>query len=637
MGNPDDPLIYRPLSGSEIRLILVYPGLSDDLIRCELTYVDLEENPGYCALSYVWGDPNHTKNIEVNGKVFPVTINLYDALYRYRRIQTEEFLWRNKWAAAKRHTHRPNGFWWWDKDVLDRCKSKPPTRSLEATLSDSLVYQLLWVDAICINQQDVDERNREIPRMRDIFSLASSTVAWLGKAASLKQKRDIDRIIDISDELMSLLKIQDGENMKLPIIADRRMFAELAYQLFENILNRSWFKRIWVVQEVVLSKTTLLMIEDRIMSIDSLSYLQKTFASETNTRALPIVFCGLIKNNIATSMVSLMHRFGPHASPPEGIRPTLDSFADTLYAVLEHGISIRQATDEHDMIYGVLGMTKLPELPGHLIPDYRVPYEVVFWHYFRFLIERTGDLRCLGWKMDMVPGAPTWVPDLKRVGVTPEKGPRSIVSFCTNGRCMTVEGWPFGTCVKTVRYPRSAILEEEFYDLLNNFNDGILKPWSQVKGLPLSQAVAQWVKIGCERVLTEYFFSFQCLEICFKMWTHKQGTLLFDLVSRYLQSPEEKRYIKAMQEVLLKPLVGKSFFVTEGGYLGYLHSSKTIEVFNGDVVCALKGWYFPCILRPLGEELFMFIKNCEIHNEEFDTSCFKDWWETRTPDILTLI
>ncbi|KAI2463742.1 heterokaryon incompatibility protein-domain-containing protein [Annulohypoxylon bovei var. microspora] len=639
MENLGGPPIYRPLSGSEIRLISVRPGLPDDPMRCELIYVNLDEDLEYCALSYVWGDPNHTKNIEVNDKLFPVTINLYDALCRFRCIQMEEHGWQRKqWVTAQRYVNRPLGFWGWDQDMLRRRNSEPPARSLEAAISESLLYELLWVDAICINQQDVDERSRQIPRMRDIFGLASSTVAWLGHATSPRQEMHIDVIVNAADELMSLLQLVDEgiEIEKYPVVSDHgRGFMETAYQLFEAILCRPWFRRIWIVQEVVLSKATVLMIGNRIICLDSLYLLKKIFASEKNVWALPPAFQGLLQSGLVSNIVDLMHLFGPRSSLLEGPEPTLDSFANDLYTVMMLAHQLKQATHEHDMIYGVLGMTRLPELPIDLVPNYRVPYETVFVHYFRFLIERTGDLRCLGWKKDMVPGAPTWVPDLKQITRTPKKGPRSNVVFCTDGRCMTVEGCRIGTCVKTFCYG-SYGKPENFRSILNDFYDGILRPWSQLKGLPLGQVVTQWLSSSLtKRIITEYRFSLQSLETCFKIWTHKNSELLFDLVSKYLQSTEEERYIMAMKKLLVDSILGKSFFVTEDGSVGFIRSGKTIQVLNGDMVYSIKGWYIPCILRPLGGP-FMFIKDCRITNKEFDGLCV-DGWRGNLMESLTLI
>lgn len=101
--------VYTPLSVQrrEIRVALLLPGRWSDGISCELSIVSLDENPVYEALSYVWGDPQDTVPIELNGHVFQATTNLRSALRRLR-------------SASRTRT--------------------------------------IWIDAICINQKDVKER-----------------------------------------------------------------------------------------------------------------------------------------------------------------------------------------------------------------------------------------------------------------------------------------------------------------------------------------------------------------------------------------------------------------------------------------------------------------------------------------------
>jgi hypothetical protein len=85
----------------------------------------------------VWGDPNITQNIVMNGSSFAVTTNLVDAL---QAIVTHE------------------------------------------VLTEYSLPTLLWVDAICINQTDIPERNSQVLIMRDIYRGASETLVWLGEA-----------------------------------------------------------------------------------------------------------------------------------------------------------------------------------------------------------------------------------------------------------------------------------------------------------------------------------------------------------------------------------------------------------------------------------------------------------------------
>lgn len=78
--------VYTPLSVErrEIRVALLHPGRWSDEVSCELSTVSLDDGPVYEALSYVWGDPQDTVPIELNGHVFQATRNLRSALRRLR-------------------------------------------------------------------------------------------------------------------------------------------------------------------------------------------------------------------------------------------------------------------------------------------------------------------------------------------------------------------------------------------------------------------------------------------------------------------------------------------------------------------------------------------------------------------------
>jgi hypothetical protein len=123
--------IYRPLEPGDGRLVHLAPGKHDDPIICFLEPFHTRDPPPYVALSYVWGDPKITAPISVDGHVLQVTTNL---------------------EAALRHLRRHK-------------KSRT-----------------LWIDAIAINQSDVEERSQQVTLMADIYRNAKSVTIWLGPA-----------------------------------------------------------------------------------------------------------------------------------------------------------------------------------------------------------------------------------------------------------------------------------------------------------------------------------------------------------------------------------------------------------------------------------------------------------------------
>ncbi|OCK81951.1 HET-domain-containing protein, partial [Lepidopterella palustris CBS 459.81] len=124
---------YEPLGDvRNIRVVYIEPALAaSDPISCSLEIVHLDAKPPPCyeALSYVWGSPRGTIPISCDGKSLLVTPNLLEALRRIRHF---------------RYT------------------------------------RLLWVDAICINQDDPMERSVQVQAMRDIYAKAANVIIWLG-------------------------------------------------------------------------------------------------------------------------------------------------------------------------------------------------------------------------------------------------------------------------------------------------------------------------------------------------------------------------------------------------------------------------------------------------------------------------
>ena len=142
----------------EIRLLRLLPdmnetspgGLSsqrsaDSLrgIRCQISHWSLDNHPPYFALSYTWGSPTPNYAIYLDGAELGVTNNLKDALFQFREI-----------------FKRPN-----------------PKRP-----------QFWWIDAICINQSDDQERSWQVQQMQEIYRGAESVMIWLGVAANSSEQ-----------------------------------------------------------------------------------------------------------------------------------------------------------------------------------------------------------------------------------------------------------------------------------------------------------------------------------------------------------------------------------------------------------------------------------------------------------------
>jgi Heterokaryon incompatibility protein (HET) len=136
----------------QIRILKILPGSEGDVIQCCLWTVNIFPMPDYDAISYTWGDPRKPKaSIVVNGHKLDVTENCVVAMLELRRegitCSTDRFI---------------------------------------------------WIDAICINQEDIDERNQQVIFMLRIYQMAQNLIVWLGPEAD-----ESDKAIEIINEAVT--------------------------------------------------------------------------------------------------------------------------------------------------------------------------------------------------------------------------------------------------------------------------------------------------------------------------------------------------------------------------------------------------------------------------------------------------
>jgi len=215
--------LHIRLPPNYIRLLRLQPGQWGDPIRCLLVVVDLDAaspTPTYEAVSYTWGNASVQKKVICNDESMQVTRSLHDALQVFRQPHAE---------------------------------------------------RMLWVDALCINQGDIIERNSQVQLMNRIYSGASSVAVWLGhdKPDAIRMALDILclaakkhwRTYEEFDPASGSLIVQSSQyhvrqyvslypKVELPTSSDieGRGLGDL-----EVLFGCSWFCRLWVIQELVLS------------------------------------------------------------------------------------------------------------------------------------------------------------------------------------------------------------------------------------------------------------------------------------------------------------------------------------------------------------------------------------------------
>ena len=321
------------------------------VICCTIEHVSLSQSPTYKGLSYCWGDRDDVRRIHVNGVEVQVTRNLDSAL-----------------REVGRH--------------------------------DSVC---LWVDALCINQSDTDERGRQVLRMGDIYKNASETICWLGDEA--------DNSFLAFDLIQILSSTNDGSEstqyeqvlMRLYQPSENHEY-DAHWSAFQRLSRRPYWARVWIIQEIVASGTVLVRCGSRCATWE-----------DVVKAVLSVPTAG------GRSRVSVVTRFFPVLASIGNVVPidALRGFTQEAKSKREyisllsamHRSTKALATIPSDKIYGLLAITKDgQDLIPH--PIYTLSAEEVCTMTTAAIISAGADLDIICYAKAS-PGRvlPSWVPD----------------------------------------------------------------------------------------------------------------------------------------------------------------------------------------------------------------------------------
>lgn len=213
VGEGRESFSYEPLDTSRrsLRLIEVLPFIEGREVKCRIRHALLSdtESSDLCfnALSYACGDQSAStkQTISLNGKSFRVGYNLYRFLV---------------YAAKTLENVRHN----------------------------------LWIDAICINQEHVTERNHQVQQMGDIYRGAQTVFVWLGLEAETQLKEQ--RVRNFLRHLLKEFRFRDLDSVDTQLM-------ELA--------GASYWTRAWIVQELALARKVRIIYGSRYISWETIS------------------------------------------------------------------------------------------------------------------------------------------------------------------------------------------------------------------------------------------------------------------------------------------------------------------------------------------------------------------------------
>jgi hypothetical protein len=293
----------------------------------------------------------------------------------------------------------------------------------------------IWIDQICINQKDTEEKNEQVANMGKIYRAAQETLIWLGPAAdgSNKLMNVFNRLGAFAEEFNLLgyyKKDRIGELQKIFTKSDPDdpntiryhtfchsvlpLFTQSFYKSLIAFYRRLWFQRTWVLQEFSLGlETTFICGHKRIRAENLMVVMQMITVTITrdvireHDRDHALADLIKITNELNTLQPFFSSRQRRKARDEGRIA------GDGLYQILQrvHVDQMMQASEGCDMIYGLLGLVRDADSLG-ICADYRKTARETYTQTARALIQSGKiDLLALAQHPKKDIFLPSWVPD----------------------------------------------------------------------------------------------------------------------------------------------------------------------------------------------------------------------------------
>lgn len=312
--------------------------------------------------------------------------------------------------ALQNWEHRPDP----DAPSIQRAKDGPEKR--------------VWIDAICINQKDIDEKSSQVSMMDLIYSRASFVVAWLGSEdghtkAGIKALNTLsshaDKFRQSRIEPFSGSDVKNYEDSGVPLVVHEE------WDGLASIYQRQWFRRAWIVQEAVLPHTLIVYCGKHMLSIHELGVVAEAIrvvdarcGTGKSRNYAPLTDIAVsVEWNMAEVFKWRENMFWAHRKESEEERRryregfTLGRLVGDFRTFL--------ASDPRDKIFSLSGIlnTFTEERPR---TDYRRSVASVYTSATRQIIRESGDLQVLASRSNDngdLEGLPSWVPNIAVPGV----------------------------------------------------------------------------------------------------------------------------------------------------------------------------------------------------------------------------
>jgi hypothetical protein len=346
-------------SRTHIRLLTL--DSDPETLSGSLNTYTLDECPKYIGLSYAWGKHHQTHHIKCSGALMPLRDNLSAALRQFNQIG---------------------------------------------------LTMPIWIDAICINQSDNQEKSQQIPLMRQIYAQASVVYVWIGEATELEE--------DAFSSLPKIAQILGEANASSNLTqywvpAVKLKYADLGLPTPESpiwpalgqILTRSWFKRLWILQEVLLSYEIDVFCGSVRVPWTALAQLERVVL-RWQLHAL-LMGTQLTDVEIFQAM-NILSNFAVCKS-----KMSKSSDGSVPISTLLHVARRKIVSNPLDRVYGILGLAS-KSIQDNFTVDYALPPATVYAEFIRRHLPLDAKLELFsqvgGPRIKRLEGSPSWCPSL---------------------------------------------------------------------------------------------------------------------------------------------------------------------------------------------------------------------------------
>ncbi|KAJ4987441.1 ankyrin and het domain protein [Stagonosporopsis vannaccii] len=558
-----DTYEYSDLPADEFRYLVLSPGVTNDPLSCSL-HTSRVDDVQYEAVSYVWGTDQRDCDIVCDGRVLKIIPNLYRVLQRVRL------------PDAPRN---------------------------------------IWADSICINQEDLQEKGRQVTMMGQIYRNAERVLICMGTSGEehgpdvFTLLEDVRNMIDdgvsyVNDKLREYtLSSSDYDsviwdqfpysNPSAPVLHDPR------WNSINALIEQSWFQRGWVVREAGLARQAIVL------------WGQTEFLWHDLMRAL----VWRHRRAVKSIAIPAEDRFRSHLEAFEARhRDSIRVFyqwgswkACSLLDYLHFARALR-LTDPRDRIYAFLDLAEDSVRDLRVVPNYNDAPSKVYRDFAMSYVRTFEDVDILNYvkhdESSVHAGHMSWAPDWSKS----EDNFTGFVSTDDNHP-------PLLSCTMQATKPR--LVDGTTLEVDGVIHDSVRCVFDVLQSSTTTPLVLFELWESLRRSISDSpYLSSHLLEPFFDALTnlgyigelntwHRERRAYIDIFERHFASKHEqglaawgKHETSRLESSTLHGFIvsatsGKRVIVTERGYIG----TAPAVTQKGDLCAIIFGCSSPCLLR----------------------------------------